>query len=377
MKILSVEPTPSPNSMKLNMNQSLSEGEKYSYTKDNFNEAPDYIQKMFVIDGVKSIYHVADFIAVDRYPNSDWKPILAQIQAIFGDDKTASGHMLNEEVKDAPSFGEVKVLVQVLRGIPTQVKLLYGNEEARFGLPERFAKAVMHVQQFTSNYIFERKWEEQGVRYGEVDDIGAEVVSEISAAYDEERIHNLVQIALSEEPSVETKLGGSEVSNRLEHPDWEKRFAALERLDPTLDDLPILSKALSDSTTSIRRLATVYLGMLGGDEVLPFLYKALNDKSVVVRRTAGDALSDLGNPRAIPAMMDALNDPNKLVRWRAARFLFEVGDESALQALKDAQNDPEFEVDLQIRMAIERIESGEEASGTIWQQMTRSYSNPK
>jgi HEAT repeat protein len=90
-----------------------------------------------------------------------------------------------------------------------------------------------------------------------------------------------------------------------------------------------------------------------------------------VRRTAGDTLSDLGDPRAIGAMCQALRDPNKLVRWRAARFLYEVGDETALEALREAQNDPEFEVSLQVKMALERIERGEEASGTVWQQMTR------
>jgi len=105
---------------------------------------------------------------------------------------------------------------------------------------------------------------------------------------------------------------------------------------------------------------------------LPYLFRALKDKSVIVRRTAGDVLSDLGDPDAIPAMVEALKDPNKLVRWRAARFLYEVGDETALPALREAENDPEFEISLQVKMAIERIESGEEASGTVWQQMTRA-----
>jgi HEAT repeat protein len=49
-----------------------------------------------------------------------------------------------------------------------------------------------------------------------------------------------------------------------------------------------------------------------------------------------------------------------------------VGDESALEALKQAENDPEFEVSLQIKMAIERIEGGEEAKGSVWKQMTES-----
>ena len=71
-------------------------------------------------------------------------------------------------------------------------------------------------------------------------------------------------------------------------------------------------------------------------------------------------------------MIKALKDPSKLVRWRAAMFLYEVGDESALPALKEAENDPEFEVSLQIKMAIERIEYGEEAKGSVWKQMTES-----
>ncbi|MDT2208001.1 HEAT repeat domain-containing protein, partial [Paenibacillus larvae] len=90
-----------------------------------------------------------------------------------------------------------------------------------------------------------------------------------------------------------------------------------------------------------------------------------------VRRTAGDTLSDIGNPAAIPAMIKALKDKNKLVRWRAARFLYEVGDESAVPALKEAAGDPEFEVSLQVQIALERIEGGHEAEGTVWQQMTR------
>lgn len=53
-------------------------------------------------------------------------------------------------------------------------------------------------------------------------------------------------------------------------------------------------------------------------------------------------------------------------------FLYEVGDETALSALKAAENDPEFEVDLQIKLAIERIAGGEEAKGSVWKQMTES-----
>jgi HEAT repeat protein len=70
-------------------------------------------------------------------------------------------------------------------------------------------------------------------------------------------------------------------------------------------------------------------------------------------------------------MVNALKDPNKLVRWRAARFLYEVGDDSAVSALQEAGDDPEFEVRMQVKIALERIEGGHAAEGSVWQQMTR------
>ncbi len=70
-------------------------------------------------------------------------------------------------------------------------------------------------------------------------------------------------------------------------------------------------------------------------------------------------------------MMEALTDKNKLVRWRAARFLFDVGTEQSIPRLREASRDREYEVALQAELALTRIESGEEALGTVWQQMNR------
>jgi HEAT repeat protein len=103
----------------------------------------------------------------------------------------------------------------------------------------------------------------------------------------------------------------------------------------------------------------------------------MKDKAVTIRRTAGDCLSDLGNESAIPVMIEALKDKNKLVRWRAAMFLYELGDESAIPALKAAENDQEFEVSMQIKMALARIEGGEEAKGSVWKQMTETMKQSK
>lgn len=375
MNIISIEPTPSPNTMKLTLSETLGGSSRNSYTEKNKNEAPSYIQALFEIEGVKSVYHVADFIAIDRHPKVDWKVILPQVRAVFGEDSENQAEvkaLINDH------FGEVNVSVQMFKGIPMQIKLSDGEQEKREGLPERFVEAIAKAQKPEDNVVMERKWVDKGVRYGELDDVAKEVADEISAAYTNERLAGLVALANGRESDVQA--AGAErfidvTLDMLDKEDWRERYAVLERLDPKEKDIPVLEKALEDEKASIRRLATVYFGMIETEAVLPYLYKALKDSSVTVRRTAGDCLSDLGNPDAIPAMIEALKDKNKLVRWRAAMFLYEVGDERAIEALRAAESDPEFEVALQVKMALERIEGGEEAKGSVWKQMTESRKN--
>lgn len=371
MKIVTIEPTPSPNSMKIVVNETLPDRKNFHY-KSADEDVPPLMKKLLDIEGVKALYHVADFIALDRHPKVAWEQILPKVREVFGE--TDVEHTA-EQTTDVDSFGEVQVFVQFFRDIPMQIKLVAGDEEQRVGLPERFQQAIMEAQDSSPNVVMERKWVEQGVRYGEFDDIGTAVAEEISAAYDTERIQQLVKAAYNRnegEPYIRPTITSDEVREAMKSDDWKVRFAALEKMDPTEDDISILAEALHDAKASIRRLATVYLGLIEDEVVLPYLYEALKDKSVSVRRTAGDCMSDLGSTKAIPAMIEALKDNNKLVRWRAAMFLYEVGDERAIPALQEAESDPEFEVGLQAKMARKRIESGEEAAGSVWQQMTES-----
>ncbi|WP_062046878.1 conserved virulence factor C family protein [Bacillus sp. JCM 19034] len=375
MYIESIEPTPSPNTMKLTLNESLGDSARNSYTNKNKDEAPDYIQKLFAIDGVKGVYHVADFIAIDRHPKKDWKEILPKVREVFGEENLEDSkgeQTVNEH------FGEVNVFVQMFKGIPMQIKLTDGEQEKRQGLPERFVEAITKVQKPDDNVVLERKWVEKGVRYGELDQIAKEVAEEISAAYTDERLQALIGLANGNPTEKEAAFASRFIDvtlDMLDEEDWKKRYAVLERMDPSEKDIPVLAKALEDEKASIRRLATVYLGMIEKESVLPYLYKALKDQSVTVRRTAGDCLSDIGSEKAIPAMIEALEDPNKLVRWRAAMFLYEVGDETAIEALRKAESDQEFEVALQVKMALERIEGGQEAKGSVWKQMTEARKN--
>lgn len=375
MNIKSIEPTPSPNTMKINLDQELPAGKSNNYKKEHAEQAPTLIKELLGIDGVKGVYHVADFLAIERNPKYDWKDILIAVRQAFGED--SEGEQRKNVMLE--TYGEVSVHVQQFKGIPMQIKLNDGQTEKRFALPKPFMEAIAKAQKSEDNVVLLRKWVDYGYRYGDMEAIGNEITEELTAAFHTERLNTLIAEAVADEKSgkiITRKPQQKLTAEMLADDNWQIRYAALEQMpDPELEDIPLLEQALEDSKVSIRRLAIVYLGMIKDKAVLPGLYKGLHDSSPAVRRTAGDCLSDLGFEEAMEEMAQALQDKNKLVRWRAAMFLYEAGDESVLPALKQAENDAEFEVALQVKMAIDRIEHGEEAQGSVWKQMTEARLN--
>lgn len=365
-----MEPTPSPYSMKVNLDEPLPDGESVNYSsKDDLTEAPVYIKDLFSIDGVTGLYRVIDFITLQRNPRVQWEEILPEVRSVLGSNETED-ELFSKAVNmgDDIAFGEINVSLQMIRNIPTQVKLQEGDQEKRFALPERIMNAAMEAATASGNYLLERKWVEQSPRYGDIDEVGSEVVDELSATYNDERLKELLELAINNE--FVTKVKAEKITlEMLDQPDWKDRYAALDRMDPTKDDYPVLDKALEDAHSSVRRLAAAFLGMIEDKATLPYLYKALKDKSVNVRRTAGDCLSDFGFEESLPEMIDTLSDKSRIVRWRGAMFLYETGDKTAIPALQKALEDPEFEVRMQAKMALARIEGGKEAEGSIWAQM--------
>ncbi|WP_427110043.1 conserved virulence factor C family protein [Lysinibacillus xylanilyticus] len=371
MKIITIEPTPSPNSMKIVVDTELPFGKSYNFTKDNKDEATGEVAAILAIEGVKGVYHVADFFAVERNAKYAWEGILASIRQVLGEDVQE----INKEQVANEFYGEVYVHVQFYKQVPLQVKVFDNQSEHRVSCGERFVEAFNKIIETAvdENYIFQRKWIDYGVRYGELEEIAEAVKQEIDVTYSEERLAEIIATINDSEKTIKKPAKLKITVAQFKQPEWEKRFQLLDQMaDPELDDLPLLDLALQDEQMSIRRLATVYLGMIEDVEVVPYLEKALQDKSAAVRRTAGDCMSDLGFVEFEDAMQQALQDKNKLVRWRAAMYLYEVGTEKSLEALKSAAEDKEFEVKLQVKMAIARIEQGEEAKGSVWKQMTES-----
>ncbi|MEK3789268.1 virulence factor [Paenibacillus sp. FSL K6-1230] len=377
MKVTSIEPTPSPNTMMLHLDERLEDGIRKTYTLDNERSAPPFIRRMLRIEGVKSVFHTADFVALDRKGSADWSTVLSEVREQFGEDGQEADWELPEEGA-GEHYGEAQVFVQFFRAVPMQIRVKAGQQEERISLSERFVQAVTEIASAT--LIKERKLSDYGVRYGELPDIAREVEQELEAAYPQERLRKLIEQAIAHSIDggefVEQRRSytDAELQEAMQQADWRVRYAALDALEPEPQHLPLLRQALSDDKMQLRRLAVVYLGDLKTPEAMELLYQALKDSSAAVRRTAGDTLSDIGDAAATPAMIEALSDSSKLVRWRAARFLYEVGTEDSREALEQAAQDPEFEVSLQARMALERIESGEQAAGTVWQQMARRNS---
>jgi HEAT repeat protein len=379
VKLLSIETTPNPNSMKLNLDERLAKGLAITYTHENRGDYPAYIDKILAIPGVSSVFLVEDFMAIQRKPTAGWEDILSQARAVL---EYASLNNAKPEPAETSEnkWREVTVSVQYFRDLPMLVKVSSGSETTRLPLPERFGKAIERAMGASENMLMERKWKDEGLRYGELRDVGEAVVREISAVYDEKKLQELVERAYH--PDLHEKVEANEeelgeLVRAFESPRWEERFAALKELGRNATaqidshSLSLIIRATKDPKMSIRRLAVVLLGLIKTPEVLAPLCEALKDEAVGVRRSAGDALTDLGDPKAIGPMVETLKDPNKLVRWRASRFLYELGDESVLTALREAQDDGEFEVAMQIRQAIERIESGKVGQGSVWTQMTQ------
>lgn len=366
MEIIRVEPTPSPNTMKIVLSEKREDNKSNTYTSVK-DEQPKFINDILAIEGVKSIFYVMDFLAVDKQPKFDWEDVLPSVTAMLNaEEETASQPIPDEH------FGEVKAEVLTFKGIPYQIKLTTSNKEKRKQLPEIFIDSMLAAQKDSDNIVFLRKWEDLGIRYGELDDILNEVFDEIIALYPDEKLKSLVDEALETDIVVPQKQYQHVTLEEYQAADnWKERLRMLKSFPtPTEQDFPLLGEALNEEQkVPLRREAVVLLGMIENESVLPYLYKGLQDKSPAVRRTAGDCLSDLGFKQALPEMEKALEDPQKIVRWRAAMFIFDEGGPEQLASLKKHIDDPAYDVKLQIEMAISRIENGDEALGSVWKQI--------
>ncbi|MCE4957028.1 virulence factor [Macrococcoides caseolyticum] len=363
MKIIKIEPTPSPNTLKVTLDYKKDDMKSTTYQTIN-DQQPSFINALLEIEEVKSIFHVMDFISIDKSPKSDWEMVLPKIKAVF--DQAA----LIEPTIEVDN-GEKNVEVLTFKGIPYQIKVTSKDEEKRKQLDVRFIDAMLAAQNDEDNVILLRKWKDYGIRYGETDDIIQSIKEEIDALFPQSELDDLVKQGKSNTVAYESKkLEKVRLEEYQNTSDWQERYRMIDHYpQPDISDIAFFEAVLNDERPQIRRLAVVFLGMIEDKRVLKALHQAMLDSNLTVRRTAGDTLSDLGFKESLGVMHQALDDKHPIVRWRAAMFIYDEGDESSLPFLEKHLNDQAFDVKLQVQMAYERIKNGETAVGSVWKQI--------
>jgi hypothetical protein len=397
MQLRSIETTPSPHCIKLNLNEVISTKALTLQQGATKPDAPAFAQQLLAIESVQSVFLFQDFITLTRQGNADWQPILAKAAGIIGVAKDAEKALLAQvspsqitatsansstEQPTRSNFGQVEIAVQMFRAIPIQVRAVSADgQQARVALPDRFNQALQRTIVATkANYVAERCWEPYQSPAGSADEVAQLVADEIADLIDQEELARIETAAISNHP--ETKQSShsdlqQSLLTELQNQNWKHRLKALQQIEVNSKTLDRVLTLLNDEQSTIRRWAAALLGASGMTAVVePLCRIALTDSSAIVRRTAGDALSDLGDVAAMATMTQALTDPSKLMRWRAARFLNELGDLSAVDALHQAvKSETQFDVRIEMIAALERIEGGGDTLLPMWQRIAQGIVN--
>ena len=83
MKIMLIEGTPNPNSMRVVFDSELPAGKSYNYRKRDAETAIEPAASLLKIEGINGIYHVMNFMAIEKDPDVEWENILPSIESII------------------------------------------------------------------------------------------------------------------------------------------------------------------------------------------------------------------------------------------------------------------------------------------------------
>jgi hypothetical protein len=392
MKLSSLETTPNPHCMKLNLDEQINAKPVTLRPNETVTNVPEVAKQLLQLKGVKEVFLALDFITLMRESNADWQPILAQSARLLGIAESADEKLKAQLAQPATesssearqNLGQVDVAIQVFRHIPIQVRATTeSGEQARVSLPERFNEALQRAIAATgANYITERRWQPYESRNGLPSEVAQMVAEEIDSLIDQAELAQIEALAIAsnitspnsvEEAPTTKPVNQQALLDELQSPDGQRRLKAIQKLEVTPETFPAILTALNDQRSAVRRWAAAILGTSEMPEAVEPLCRAvLSDSSVIVRRTAGDALSDLGDESAIATMAKALEDCSKLVRWRAARYLNEMGNETAIEPLRRTlEKESEFDVRVEIAAALERIEGGGDRTLPMWMRLSQ------
>jgi hypothetical protein len=83
MKIISIEATPNPNSMRVVFDTELPSGTSHNYRKSDAEKASEPAASLLKVDGINGIYHVMNFMAIEKDPGVEWEEILAKVETVI------------------------------------------------------------------------------------------------------------------------------------------------------------------------------------------------------------------------------------------------------------------------------------------------------
>ncbi|MDB9525094.1 NifU N-terminal domain-containing protein [Oscillatoria sp. CS-180] len=103
MQLLSIETTPSPNCIKLNLDEIISLKALTVQKGSSAPDTPEVVQQLLTIEGVQSVFAVQDFITLIRQGSSDWQPILIKAAETIGIADNADDKLLTQVAKPVQS----------------------------------------------------------------------------------------------------------------------------------------------------------------------------------------------------------------------------------------------------------------------------------
>ncbi len=246
MKLRSIETTPSPNCMKLNLDALVS-AKPLTLNADNISaDTPEVFQKLLAVTGIQSIFLMSDFITITRRGNVDWQPILVAAGELMGIAENADADLGNSLKAEKSlqgdtadqNFGQVDVAIQMFRGIPVQVRAIAGEEQARAALPDRFNQGVQRVIMATqADYVAERIWFPYQPQFGNPGEIAQQVADELDVLTSEQDLAWLEKAAV--DPTQRTTAQAEKPLQQallveLQQSDWKRRLKAIQQIE--IDD---------------------------------------------------------------------------------------------------------------------------------------------
>lgn len=90
MKLVSVVPTPNPDALKFTVEEELIREGSRSFTSQAAAEKDEVASKLFALDGVTSVFYMANFVTVNKSSEMSWDTLESQILAVLRDHKQES-----------------------------------------------------------------------------------------------------------------------------------------------------------------------------------------------------------------------------------------------------------------------------------------------